>query len=49
MPVTHRIARKFDASTTWQRNYWEHVIRDKREMENIWRYIESNPPQLGRG
>jgi hypothetical protein len=27
----------------WQRNYFEHVIRNQREMENIWNYIESNP------
>jgi REP element-mobilizing transposase RayT len=27
----------------WQRNYYEHIIRNDREMGNIWRYIESNP------
>jgi putative transposase len=27
----------------WQRNYYEHIIRNKREMDNIWRYIEANP------
>ena len=27
----------------WQRNYYEHIIRNEREMENIWNYIESNP------
>lgn len=27
----------------WQRNYYEHIIRNEREMDNIWRYIESNP------
>ncbi|MBI5841655.1 MAG: transposase [Chloroflexi bacterium] len=27
----------------WQRNYHEHIIRNEREMDNIWRYIESNP------
>jgi putative transposase len=27
----------------WQRNYYERIIRDEREMEAIWRYIESNP------
>jgi REP-associated tyrosine transposase len=27
----------------WQRNYNEHIIRNEREMENIWLYIESNP------
>jgi putative transposase len=27
----------------WQRNYYEHVIRNEREMDHISRYIESNP------
>jgi REP element-mobilizing transposase RayT len=27
----------------WQRNYYEHIIRDEREMDRIARYIESNP------
>lgn len=27
----------------WQRNYYEHIVRNEREMENIWNYIESNP------
>jgi len=27
----------------WQRNYYEHIIRNEREMDRIWRYIESNP------
>lgn len=27
----------------WQRNYYEHIIRNDREMDAIWRYIEANP------
>jgi len=27
----------------WQCNYYERIIRDDREMDNIWSYIESNP------
>ena len=27
----------------WQRNYYEHIIRDKQEMGKIWDYIETNP------
>ena len=26
-----------------QRNYYEHIIRNEHEMENISNYIESNP------
>jgi REP element-mobilizing transposase RayT len=27
----------------WQRNYYEHVIRDDRELAGVRRYIEENP------
>jgi putative transposase len=27
----------------WQRNYYEHIIRNERDMDRIARYIESNP------
>jgi REP element-mobilizing transposase RayT len=27
----------------WQRNYYERIIRNEREMDAIWRYIEANP------
>jgi putative transposase len=27
----------------WQRNYWEHVIRNEAEMDRIREYIETNP------
>lgn len=27
----------------WQRNYYEHIIRDKKEMEEIIKYIINNP------
>jgi putative transposase len=27
----------------WQRNYWERIIRDNREFENIRHYIATNP------
>jgi putative transposase len=27
----------------WQRNYWEHVIRDEGELQRIREYIQSNP------
>ena len=27
----------------WQRNYYEHIIRNEHEMDRITRYIESNP------
>ena len=27
----------------WQRDYWEHIIRDQREYDNIANYILNNP------
>jgi putative transposase len=27
----------------WQRNYWEHVIRDERSYQRIVRYVAKNP------
>jgi len=29
----------------WQRNYYEHIIRDEKEMDAIRRYILNNPLQ----
>ncbi len=43
--VSYRINKEHNAMGIWQRNYYEHIIRNEREMDNIWRYIESNPAQ----
>ena len=43
--VSHRINKEYNATGIWQRNYYEHIIRNEREMDNIWRYIEANPAQ----
>ena len=45
MAVTRQIGREHNATGIWQRNYYERIIRNEREMDNIWRYIESNPTQ----
>jgi putative transposase len=29
----------------WQRNYYEHIIRNQHDLEQTWLYIESNPAQ----
>jgi len=41
--VTRRIGREHNGTGIWQRNYYERIIRDDREMDRIQRYIESNP------
>ena len=37
------LLRDTEGQVVWQRNYYERIIRDEREMDRIWRYIESNP------
>ena len=27
----------------WQRNYYEHIIRDQTELKNVREYIKANP------
>jgi len=41
--VTRDLGRKSDLRNVWQRNYYEHIIRNEKEMARIWDYIESNP------
>lgn len=36
-------ARPRDSMPVWQRNYYEHIIRDEKDMRAKWDYIESNP------
>jgi len=32
-----------DHTAIWQRNYWEHIIRNEIEYAKIANYIENNP------
>jgi putative transposase len=41
--VTKRIGRELNATGIWQRNYYEHIIRDEKDLQNKTDYIESNP------
>ena len=41
--VTRRIGRELNVTGIWQRNYYEHVIRNHVDWDRIHRYIESNP------
>jgi REP element-mobilizing transposase RayT len=31
------------AAKIWQRNYYEHILRNQQDLELTWLYIESNP------
>jgi REP element-mobilizing transposase RayT len=43
--VTFRInaIRGFTKPPVWQRNYYEQIICNEKELENIWKYIDANP------
>ena len=43
--ATRRINQLRDMPGTpfWQRNYWEHIIRNERSLRKIREYIETNP------
>lgn len=54
-PMLGQVVRAFKAATTrlirqsgsdgfaWQRNYYEHIIRDERALEGVRKYILDNP------
>jgi putative transposase len=45
MAVTRQIQHKHNATGIWQRNYYEHIIRNADEANRIHLYIEANPAQ----
>lgn len=43
--VTKRVHALYliDHTKIWQRNYYEHIIRDEQDYQKIFEYIENNP------
>jgi REP element-mobilizing transposase RayT len=41
--VTKWMRQHTDIQTIWQRNYWEHIIRDENSFQTISCYIKNNP------
>ena len=41
--VTKRIGRELNETGIWQRNYYEHVIRNEKDLQNKTDYIIANP------
>ncbi len=37
--------RQTPGAKIWQRNYWEHIVRNESEMNHIREYIQNNPGQ----
>jgi putative transposase len=40
--------RKTPGAWVWQRNYFEHIIRDEQSMLRIRQYIRNNPAKWGK-
>jgi len=41
--VSYRIHKEHNATGIWQRNYYEHIIRDETDLQNKTDYIDANP------
>ena len=41
--VSYRINKEYNATGIWQRNYYEHIIRNEKDLQRITDYIEMNP------
>jgi len=41
--VTKWMRQNTNVFNVWQRNYWEHIIRNENEYNRIAQYINSNP------
>jgi len=41
--VSYRLNKQFNVTNIWQRNFYEHIIRNETERNNIHLYIETNP------
>ena len=45
MNASKRIREKYGNIEVWQRGYYDHVIRDRSDYDDVYRYIENNPIQ----
>ena len=41
--VSYRINKEHNTTGIWQRNYYEYIIRDEKDLQNKTDYIEANP------
>ena len=41
--VASRAGKELDMTKIWQRNYYDHIIRNDQDFLNIWEYIDTNP------
>ena len=45
--VSRRAGRELNSGNIWQRNYYEHILRDQHDYERIANYIAANPTNWG--
>ena len=38
-----RFCNKEYGENIWQRSYYDHIIRDQNDYNEVWEYIENNP------
>ena len=41
--VSYRANKEHNTTGIWQRNYYEHIIRNEKDLQNKTDYIEANP------
>jgi len=41
--VSRRARTELELMEIWQRNYYEHIIRNEQELIRVWDYIDTNP------
>jgi REP element-mobilizing transposase RayT len=41
--VSYRINKEHNTTGIWQRNYYEHIIRNEKDLQRITDYIQANP------
>ena len=41
--VSYRINKEHNATAIWQRNYYEHIIRNDKDLQNKTDYTNANP------
>jgi len=47
LPLPNSSRQKHNETTIWQRRFWDHVIKDERDLERHLNYIHFNPVKHG--
>jgi REP element-mobilizing transposase RayT len=47
--VTRRARDELGIGDIWQRNYFDHIVRNETDFKHIWEYIDNNPRKWSEG